>query len=101
MNGSAPRDAHANLGANDMSQPACANQCERAITRERRDYKKIALNVYLVDDGCTDGTPEAVSRYVPTSVIVRGTGNFIWNRGMRRAWQEALKTAAPFLSLAQ
>ena len=50
-----------------------------------------ALDVYLTDDGCTDGTPEAVSERFPKVHIVKGDGTLFWNRGMIAAWKEAAK----------
>ena len=49
------------------------------------------VDVYLTDDGCTDGTPEAVSQQFPQVHIIHGDGNLFWNRGMYTAWQEAAK----------
>lgn len=49
------------------------------------------VDVYLTDDGCTDGTPEAVSLKFPEVHIIHGSGNLYWNRGMYTAWQEAAK----------
>ena len=48
------------------------------------------LDVFLTDDGCTDGTPEAVAARFPGVSIVRGTGALFWNRGMWTAWQAAV-----------
>ena len=47
------------------------------------------VDVFLTDDGCTDGTPEAVAARFPDVCIVRGTGALFWNRGMWTAWQAA------------
>lgn len=49
------------------------------------------VDVYLTDDGCTDGTPEAVTSQFPDVHIIHGSGNLYWNRGMYTAWQEAAK----------
>lgn len=49
------------------------------------------LSVYLTDDGCTDGTPEAVSKIFPQVHIVFGDGTLFWNRGMWTAWDAASK----------
>lgn len=49
------------------------------------------MDVYLTDDGCTDGTPEAVRQQFPQVHIIHGDGNLFWNRGMYTAWQEAAK----------
>jgi GT2 family glycosyltransferase len=45
--------------------------------------------VYLTNDGCTDGTPEAVKKEFPSVNITHGDGNLYWNRGMYKAWQMA------------
>lgn len=49
-------------------------------------------DVYLTDDGCTDGTPEAVRSRFPKVHIIEGDGNLYWNRGMHAAWTQAAKT---------
>lgn len=50
-----------------------------------------ALDVFLTDDGCTDGTPQAIKEKYPTVNIVGGDGILFWNRGMWAAWDEASK----------
>ena len=54
---------------------------------------KISLSIYLTDDGCTDGTGDAVRNNFPDKniKILQGTGNLFWAGGMRFAWNEALK----------
>ena len=47
---------------------------------------EIALNAYLVDDGSTDGTAEAVQQTYPQINIFSGDGNLFWNGGMRVAF---------------
>ena len=47
------------------------------------------MNVWLTDDGCTDGTPEAVREQFPAVKIIQGDGNLYWNRGMLKAWEAA------------
>ena len=49
------------------------------------------IDVYLTDDGCTDGTPEAIRIQYPQVHIVKGDGNLFWNRGMYTAWEAAAK----------
>lgn len=51
----------------------------------------VKLTVYLTDDGCTDGTPEAIKSKYPNVHIINGDGNLFWNRGMYKAWTEAEK----------
>lgn len=50
------------------------------------------VDVFMTDDGCTDGTPEAVKEKFPSVEIVRGNGNLFWNRGMYTAWEAAAGT---------
>lgn len=45
----------------------------------------------LFDDGCTDDTAGAVQAGFPWMRVVHGDGNFFWNRGMHRAWREAMQ----------
>jgi GT2 family glycosyltransferase len=54
--------------------------------------KNLLLDVYLVDDGSTDGTTEAVKRDFPSVKIIAGDGNLYWNRGMYVAWEAAANT---------
>ena len=53
-----------------------------------QDY---SLEVYLTNDGCTDGTPEAVREQFPQVNMIEGDGNLFWNRGMWTAWDTAAK----------
>ena len=48
--------------------------------------------MYLTNDGCTDGTPEAVRVQFPQVNIIDGDGSLFWNRGMWTAWDVAAKT---------
>ena len=52
----------------------------------------VKMYVYLTNDGCTDGTPEAVASQFPQVHIINADGNLYWNRGMYTAWEAAAKT---------
>lgn len=59
--------------------------------------KEIHLDVFLTDDGCTDGTSEAVREVFPDPNVLRiiqGDGNLFWAGGMRFAWDAALKVSS-------
>lgn len=51
----------------------------------------VEVHTWLVDDGCTDGTAEAVKARFPEVNIIQGDGNLFWNRGMYTAWEAAAK----------
>ena len=55
--------------------------------------EKICITIYLTNDGCTDGTAEAINAVYPKKdiKILDGDGNLYWAGGMRLAWNEALK----------
>lgn len=52
----------------------------------------LSVSVFLTDDGCSDGTAEAVrERQFSFPVhILPGTGNLFWNGGMIHSWKAAL-----------
>ncbi|MDG5814691.1 glycosyltransferase family 2 protein [Chitinispirillales bacterium ANBcel5] len=51
----------------------------------------VLKDVYLVDDGSTDGTAQAVSEQYPDVAIIKGNGSLFWNKGMHLAFKEAAK----------
>ena len=50
-----------------------------------------ALDVFLVDDGSTDGTDKAVRERYPKVNIIKGNGSLYWNGGMRVAFSAAME----------
>lgn len=72
------------------------NRKEKTIECLKRIYAQLPINgykldIYLTDDGSTDGTSEAISTLFPEVNIIYGNGNLFWNRGMYMAWQMAAK----------
>lgn len=49
-----------------------------------------AFDIYMTDDGCTDGTPDAVAKEFSEVHIIQGDGNLYWSGGMRKAWQTSI-----------
>ena len=43
------------------------------------------LKIYLVDDGSSDGTGDAVEQFDPTIEIIKGDGNWYWAHSMYQA----------------
>ncbi len=58
--------------------------------------EEVALKVFLVDDGCTDGTGAAVKAAHPNIEVIQGTGDLFWCNGMRMAWDHAAKEDPDF-----
>lgn len=74
----------------------CHNRRERTLAcltllRQQERTEGIDVKVYLVDDGCTDGTAHAVRKYFPSVNVLEGNGELYWCGGMRLAFAEALK----------
>lgn len=72
------------------------NRKEKTLQCLRQLYAQHSVDgctydVYLTNDGCTDGTPEAVRQLYPLVYIIDANGNLFWNRGMYTAWKEAAK----------
>ena len=68
----------------------CFNRKDKTLKSLESLFQQQAnVDVYLVDDGCTDGTHEAVAQQFPQVNIIQGTGNLFWNRGMHLAWSTA------------
>lgn len=65
--------------------------CLRRLKGMAYDREHIRVDVFLTDDGCTDGTAEAVRKEFPEVHVIPGDGQLFWNRGMYAAWQEAAK----------
>lgn len=81
---------------------ACHNRCAQTLACLRalgaaelelrvRDRK---IDVFLVDDGSTDRTEEAVKNEFSHVHIIKGDGSLFWAKGMRLAWDEAEKCGA-------
>ncbi|WP_158241539.1 glycosyltransferase family 2 protein [Novosphingobium sp. TH158] len=55
-----------------------------------------AADLFLVDDGSSDGTGDAVLAAMPDANVIRGDGSLFWNGGMRRAWEAAQASGRRF-----
>lgn len=74
------------------------NRKEKTIKCLEKIFLQEGLNdvfevtVFLVDDGSTDGTSQAIQEKFPQVNIINGNGQLYWNRGMHKAWTVAEKT---------
>lgn len=73
----------------------CLKICYRQIDAMKADTG-YSFKIYLVDDGSTDGTSEAVSGTFPQTEIIKGNGCLFWNQGMRLAWNRASEDKPDF-----
>ena len=66
-------------------------RCLQLLYRQQYDISRFSVDVFMTNDGCTDGTEVAVQEKFPDVHIIQGDGNLYWNRGMIAAWREAAK----------
>lgn len=64
-------------------------QCLKNLYNNSHKY---SIEVYLTDDGCSDGTREAILEKFPDINIINGDGSLFWNRGMIAAWQASTQS---------
>lgn len=87
----------------------CFNRCQKTVRalyslyhsadNYNNEYSdEIDLEVFLTDDGCTDGTTETVKSLFHDKKIniISSDGNSYWAGGMRLAWKAALKSDTDF-----
>jgi GT2 family glycosyltransferase len=71
----------------------------RGLTALRGAAAGIDYHVYLVNDGSTDGTGDAVRRDFPEATVIQGNGSLYWNGGMLKAWRTAVRSGASYYLL--
>lgn len=67
-------------------------RCLNSIMQSHaKAMSKIEIDIFLTDDGCTDGTAQAVSSlpFASKIVILKGNGKLFWNAGMNNSWKAA------------
>jgi len=75
----------------------CYNRREKTISCLKSLYdcklpENHTLEIFLVDDGSSDGTKDAVNTNFPQVNVIQGNGNLFWNQGMHLAWNSASQT---------
>lgn len=75
------------------------SRCLESLELESRvGVGEWTIDIFLVDDGSTDGTGESVKElfhppciYTSNLHLIPGNGNLFWARGMHLAWQAAIE----------
>lgn len=72
----------------------CFNRKEKTLACLRSLYSArmpegFSAEVFLVDDGSTDGTANAIKEFDPKINIIQGSGDLYWAGGMKLAFREA------------
>ncbi|MDP3323306.1 MAG: glycosyltransferase, partial [Hydrogenophaga sp.] len=79
---------------------ACHNRREKTIACLKHlaitaRCSMVDYQLFLFDDGSTDGTADAVKLLEPNAVIIRGDGSYFWNRSMNKIFSAALQVGFP------
>lgn len=75
----------------------CYNRRETTLSSLHTLFKaslpeSYGIEVFMVDDGSTDGTGEAVKSQFPKVKVIQGDGSLFWDKGMNLAWKTASET---------
>ena len=80
---------------------ACHNRRDTTLRCLRslhdQESANVAFDLFLLDDGSTDGTSMAVLEEFPQTHILPGTGQLFWGGGMRVGMQAALGSQFDFM----
>jgi len=76
---------------------ACHNRRDKSLgclasLFSQQGIETTRIAVWLVDDGSSDGTRDAVLEQFPAVHVIGGNGNLFWCGGMRLAWDHAAAT---------
>ena len=74
---------------------ACLESCMSQVESMKADGR-YSFSIWMTDDGCTDGTADAVVSAFPQVNIIHGDGSLYWNRGMCAAWEAASASSPDF-----
>ena len=70
----------------------CHNRRDTTLSCLQTLYQQKAIfDVYLVDDGSSDGTAEAIEQEYPKVKVLKGNGQLFWGGGMRLAFATAME----------
>ena len=70
-------------------------QCLKALFSQRKT-RNVNLEVFLVDDGSTDGTSRFIKKRYPNINLIKANGDLYWAKSAYLAWENALKNKQKF-----
>jgi GT2 family glycosyltransferase len=62
--------------------------CLRSLGAQR--VPGVTVDVFVLDDGSSDGTSEAIAEQFPEVTVLHGDGELYWSGGMRQAFAAAI-----------
>jgi GT2 family glycosyltransferase len=73
----------------------CYNRRQKTIAcldavLAQQGLEDATLELFITDDGSTDGTATALQARYAGATLLRGSGSLFWNGGMRLAWSMAM-----------
>ncbi len=72
----------------------CFNRKEKTVNcvKSLIDQENMPVfDLYILDDGSTDGTEAAIRDIYPSVKLLKGNGNMFWSRGMHAAMKKAVE----------
>jgi GT2 family glycosyltransferase len=96
-----PSDTCSGIGYSVAVLMTCHNRKESTLACLKRVFsqrvgEKVRLHAFVVDDGSTDGTSEAVMHAHNEVSVLRGDGSMYWTGGMRMAIDAARRKGFDF-----
>ena len=70
-------------------------QCLKALFCQKKT-RNVNLEVFLVDDGSTDGTSKFIKKRYPNINLIKANGDLYWAKSTNLAWRVAIKSKKNF-----
>lgn len=67
-----------------------------SLLSQTRGVPEVLFDVYLTDDGSTDGTAAAVAEEFPDVTILQGDGSLYWGGGTNNSWRAAVNSGIEY-----
>ena len=100
VNSTSPLNIAAILTCHDRRAKtlACLESLFRAVDSYDGPRGPLRVSVFLTDDGCSDGTAQAVQEAYPSRhiCITRSEDDLFWARGMCLSWRTAMEEGTPW-----